>query len=380
VFAPSANIEIDLGQAISLPGTKWNTPGAGKGVYDAEKWAVVFKFQSVDIPAGVTVTFKNHPSNPPVVWLVQGDCAISGTVQLNGVHGQQDGTLAIGGPGGFRGGSGGQGPVPNSAGFGPGGGFNDDLGRYPGAGSYGSKGMGDKAGVVNGNPQILPLYGGSGGKGIGGNCAGGGGGAILIVVGNKLLLSGTGRLFANGGNMYNYLESGSGGAVRLVANELAGPAGTFLQALGGGGGGAGRIRLEANTFNNAWTTTPEASVALLGGPEPQLWPDPNAHPRIVVTKVGDKLAPLDPRAQLGFQSTDIDLVGVGPVTVLIETSNIPVDGTWNVQLRLVPRSGADSYFTASLVSGNQTAAVWKVDGVQFEKDKGTAVLARAYLK
>lgn len=72
-FAPTADIEIDLGQAIT--GT-WSDDNAGsdigKGIYDPAQWAVVFEYSSINIPAGVTVTFKNHPSNPPVIWLVSG--------------------------------------------------------------------------------------------------------------------------------------------------------------------------------------------------------------------------------------------------------------------------------------------------------------------
>ena len=81
-FNPVANVEIDLSQAVT--GTWSNpSPSSGNGIYDAEKWAIVFKYSSVNIPSGVTVTFKNHPSHAPVVWLVQGSVNIAGTVSVD---------------------------------------------------------------------------------------------------------------------------------------------------------------------------------------------------------------------------------------------------------------------------------------------------------
>jgi len=87
-FNPTANVEVDLSQAVTgapgVWGEPWLQPGTGTGVYDADKWAVVFKYSSVNIPSGVTVTFKNHASRAPVVWLVQGNTTIAGTVNLDG--------------------------------------------------------------------------------------------------------------------------------------------------------------------------------------------------------------------------------------------------------------------------------------------------------
>ena len=77
-FKPSTETKellVDLSKAIS--GT-WNRAITaeeraaenapwGVGVYDAKRWAVVFKYESVVIPKGVTVRFKNHPSRAPGV-------------------------------------------------------------------------------------------------------------------------------------------------------------------------------------------------------------------------------------------------------------------------------------------------------------------------
>src|SRR5579871_3183897 len=60
----------------------------------------IYQFTSVNIPQGVTVSFNPNPNNTPVVWLVQGDCTISGIVDLSGQS-----TYAVagspGGPGGY---------------------------------------------------------------------------------------------------------------------------------------------------------------------------------------------------------------------------------------------------------------------------------------
>ena len=91
-FSPNANVVIDLGLAAN---GIWNTAGSGNGVYDAEKWAVVFKYSSVNIPSGVKVTFKNHPTYAPVVWLVQGNVTIAGELNLDGNVGVADGGICV---------------------------------------------------------------------------------------------------------------------------------------------------------------------------------------------------------------------------------------------------------------------------------------------
>ena len=105
VFAPPTNIVIDLSQAVTGVWDQNNSDNAGRGVYDPEKWAVVFKFASVTIPTNVTVRFANHPSRAPVVWLVQGNVVINGVVSVNGQAADENSSLANvnieGGPGGF---------------------------------------------------------------------------------------------------------------------------------------------------------------------------------------------------------------------------------------------------------------------------------------
>ena len=40
----------------------------------------IYHYTSVNIPAGVTVSFIPNAGNMPVVWLVQGDCVIAGAL------------------------------------------------------------------------------------------------------------------------------------------------------------------------------------------------------------------------------------------------------------------------------------------------------------
>ncbi len=60
-FSPSANIEVVL-------------PSDG-----------VLNYTTVDIPAGVTVTFQQNDGNTPVFILATGDVNIAGTVSVDGV-------------------------------------------------------------------------------------------------------------------------------------------------------------------------------------------------------------------------------------------------------------------------------------------------------
>ncbi|MCW5560141.1 MAG: hypothetical protein KIT22_20170, partial [Verrucomicrobiae bacterium] len=159
---------IDLSQAATGDWDADNSAHAGKGIYDPAKWAVVFKYSGVNIASGAKVTFKNHPSRAPVVWLVSGDATIAGELNLDGQVGQEPPLLAEPGPGGFRGGAGEYLGVQRGSGFGPGGGQAGDggLDAITASGGYGSAGAslgGLPPGATYGNPSLIPLVGGSGG-------------------------------------------------------------------------------------------------------------------------------------------------------------------------------------------------------------------------
>ena len=213
VFAPLTNVVIDLSQAVTGPWNTNNTANAGRGVYDSDKWAIVFKFQSVSVPTNVTVTFLNHPYRAPVVWLVQSNVVINGTVSLDADNGDSDASQSNinkqGGPGGFRGGLG----LTTKNGLGP------SEGYY-----Y----------TTYGNAQNLPLIGGAGWWTSNGNDypplrRAGGGGAILIASRNNIIING--KASATGGDNF-FGHTGFGGAIRLISQDLSG-GGIFDVSNGG---------------------------------------------------------------------------------------------------------------------------------------------------
>lgn len=319
----TADTVIDLSQAVT---GSWNASSMnpGRGIYDPSKWAVVFKYSNVTVAAGKTLTFINHPSRAPVVWLVNGNVNINGTVSLDGrTVGVNAPLLAEPGPGGFRGGQGYYADgVGAGAGFGVGGGQRGVPGVAAGAASYGTVGNGGPA--VYGNPAIIPLIGGSGGgaypvSGLGGS---GGGGAILIACANSVSVAGT--IQANGGVcQFAGPGSGSGGAIRVVSDSLAG--GGSVKCLGGAAqyvGGLGRIRIERVNNNNTITVTPDPSVISLSlGDTAVLWP-PNGAPEVKIVSIGGQNIGPDPLASFGTYGADAVLPQTTSTQVLIETTNV----------------------------------------------------------
>jgi len=336
-FNPSANVEIDLGLAAT---STWNSPGTGNGIYDAEKWAVVYKFSSVNIPAGVKVTFKNHPSYAPVVWLVQGSVTIAGELNLNGKPSPIDtvGRLVPPepGPGGFRGGA--TGPSSKGSGFGPGAG---DTGSYS---------------RIYGNPQILPLIGGSGADADyfqSTGDSGGGGGAILIACANLIQLSGS--IFADGAPTTGFWGGGgAGGAVKLIADQVLGN-GQISARNSKDPAGNGRTRIETNELAPSVRTTPE-TIGVPPANPPILWPAENA-PKARVISVDAVVAPTDPNAPL-VASADVAIQNNAPVNILIETQDFPIEG--GVQLFISPKFAARITLPATRISGDINLATWRV--------------------
>lgn len=339
------NVVIDLSQAVTGVWNANNSANAGRGIYDPNKWAIVFKYSSVNIPAGVTVSFKNHPTYAPVVWLVQGDVTINGNVNLNGANGSPAGVLALTpsepGPGGFRGGP--TGPQGTGSGLGPGGG-NPDF--YGGGGRYASQ---------YGNPNVLPLIGGSGGGASTTASSGGGaGGSVLIGASGTITI--TGGLYAKGGSFGNYAGGGSGGAVRLIGSQVLGSG--EINCLGGSGGSpareAGRIRIESPVLAASLRTYPE-TIAVPPSTPPQIWP-PETTPTVRILSVDTFAAPDDPTAPL-VSSADVAIQNNSPAVVMLETKNFPIEGI--VQVRAAQKWGSASWIRAWYVSGDQATAQWR---------------------
>ncbi len=378
------NTVIDLSLAPTGVWDSDNSSNAGKGTYDPAKWAVVFKYSSVSISQGATVTFKNHPSRAPVVWLVSGDVVIDPgcVLSLDGQPSNDVMRLAEPGPGGFRGSGSplGPGPVTSTPGFGPGGGAGSRGQAESGEASYGetsSRWIWDNNiapyayNGIYGNPSLLPLIGGSGGgSNWSGPWGGGaGGGAILIAAQRTLNVSGV--VQANGGNgggpwdHWFLTGSGSGGGVRFIADAIVG--GGRIAAMGGAywyRAGSGRIRMERVSTDGGLTFQPASPsvVPLQSGDTAMLWV-PDSGPSVRVISIGGKSTPTDPRAAFGATGADVSLAQTTSVKVIVETTNVENSAT--VRVRMTPRAQGhliEREATASeILSESPKVIRWTVD-------------------
>jgi len=353
----------------------------------------VFNFTTVNIPAGVTVTFQRNSGNTPVTMLATGDVIIAGAIQLDGTPGGNGvaGTLTTtndgkGGTGGFDGGAGSNGLLAGAGGkgLGPGGGSAGVAepiagNRCSGAGGgYASAGF-EGTGVANcpnlvaggptyGSSALLPLIGGSGGGGGAGASTetggGGGGGAGAIVIASSTRIAFSGSILARGGNggtnapgnvpgAFGAGGGGSGGAVRLVANTLEGSGGTInvTGGLGGfgagtfaGQGGVGRIRLE--TFNSTLVASFSTSPSIAEPTSVFL----TNNPVLQISSVGGIAPPANPTGNPDTPDVILPATTTNPVTVNIGASQIPVGAA--VNLSVIPVNGAVSTVTTPGLSGS----------------------------
>ena len=335
----------------------------------------VFNFGSVNIPSGVTVTFKKTPNNDPVTILATGDVTVNGTIDVSGTSANANVSIGRGGPSGWDGGRGGQMGYAGSKGDGPGGGGggNYNVNNNPGAGGgYGAPGgnapNGVNGGSAYGNSYLVPLIGGSGGGGAGnlysqppGADGGGGGGAILISSSGTITVNGT--INANGGaggNATGYYGSvgynaggggGSGGGIRLVAITIAsdgpinanggsGGINTDWNTNLGSGGGAGIIRLEADNFLRSNSTSPPYTRG------PSTTYTAATLPTLAITQVGTVTVPQVPQGAYNHIDVTLPFGTQNPVPVVISAANIP-SGT-NVTVTVIPQTGTTSTATAAL--------------------------------
>ncbi len=342
----------------------------------------IFNFTTINIPSGVTVTFKKNSQNTPVTMLTTGDVTIAGTINLNGSSGSYI-IPGVGGPGGFDGGQGGVVIQAGKRGEGPGGGWgaspNTANGNPAGGGGGGgfavnggtggtySSSTGGAGGSSYGNERILPQIGGSGGGGGSGNtnlvggAGGGGGGAIVIASSGIINL--TGAITANGGTgalgeSNGYAGSGgggSGGGIRLIANTISGN-GT-LSATGGtggssswgfgGAGGIGRIRLEASSVTRTAGTTPPFSLDYPYAVVPQNMPT------LTITSAGGVDSPSVPKGSYGSPDMMLPFNMQNPITVVLAGANIPANTT--ITLKASPAVGTATTATGTL-AGTDTSS------------------------
>jgi hypothetical protein len=320
-FNPTQNVEIDM----------------------ADHPDGIYHYTAVNIPSGVTVTFKPNAANTPVVWLVQGECVIAGTVSLSGdpVAGLAAG--AEGGPGGWRGGSGGSNP---SRGQGPGGGDPSNYSNYAssGGGSFASLGVGNATGTLYGNQFLVPLIGGSGGGGVkfppwGG---GGGGGALLIAatvfieVNGTINASGGNGERANWGNGSSTLSgAGSGGGIRLVSQTLKGY-GSISASAGGGGnsGGSGRVRIDV--LDNQFGGNIAGSISQ--GFQPIILPAPGQGIQLAIQSVAGVAVAVNPSGVLANPDVIVPAQQTNPVSIIVGCTNVPLNS--EITIVVQPVNGA----------------------------------------
>ncbi|MCG3111313.1 MAG: hypothetical protein MCM46_05750 [Candidatus Manganitrophus sp. SB1] len=332
----------------------------------------IFHFTTVNIPAGVIVSFTHNSANTPVTLLATGDVTIAGVISVNGVNGtapQSTGPIVnpggIGGPGGFAGGQGGARGTTNN--------FPSE-GQGPGAGSANRSGF---YGAPTSFNSLIPLFGGSGGGGgfgsatVAGATGGGGGGAIVIASSTKIIVNGA--VTANGGNGYHpgntfFCESvmagsGSGGAIRLVAPEIQGTG--SLQAIsvstGCGSVGFGLIRLEAFIIGFTGSRNPVYATSVAPGPVTAASnPALTNLPRLTISSVGSIASPSTPSASYIAADVALPQGTNNPVTVTLAAVNIPAGTVYKV--RLIPQFSSatttDSFpSTGTFASSTATANV-----------------------
>lgn len=363
----------------------------------------VFNYTSVNIPAGVTISYKRNAANTPVVILATGDVNIAGILWISasaspdvgaGGNGNvgDDGLPGYGGPGGYNGGQGGT-PAASTAhrnggnGLGPGGGghgnyaatiWNTLSARTGGGGGFSANPGTDTStnacagvgGASYGSSALLPLIGGSGGGGGAGGSAftgsggGGGGGAVLIAASGTINVSG--NIYADGGAAGTSAGDGrgapggggAGGAVRLVATTVAGNGGIFARGgtspsasatmtgyyvctkLPQADGSAGRVRIEAENMTRTAASNPAHSFGAPG----LLFVA--GLPTLRISSVAGVAAPPNPTG-----NADITLPSgtANPVTVTFATTGVPVGNT--VKLTVTPSYGAPVSAISPAITG-----------------------------
>jgi hypothetical protein len=311
----------------------------------------IYQYTSVNIRAGVRVSFVRNSGGTPVVWLVQNRCVINGVIDVSGLS-PGDNLGGGAGPGGFGGGNGG---IAATAGQGPGGGaFGDGS-----SASYGTAGTPwaghSQVGALYGNQFVLPLLGGSGGGGsTNGTAGGGGGGAILIAASQDIELNGD--IFAVGGwggnagielsapcppVLLNFGGAGSGGGVRLVATRILG--GGTIDVSGGlagavcpngalqapGRGGSGRVRFDALNIGFSGNVL----GAFTHGFQPVIIPPPTQAVSLAIQTVGGVTVAANPTGVL--TSPDVVIPGSrqNPVPIMVRCANIPLNSEITVEVK-----------------------------------------------
>lgn len=303
----------------------------------------ILNYTTVNIPQGRTLVFKRNARNTPVVMLVQGDVTIAGAINVSASSDPDyPARYSTPGPGGFYGGA------PGQDGLGPGGGQ---------ASPY-------HDGKWVGPLSLVPIIGGSGGAGVGGHGGGGGGGAIVIASSTSIVCSGS--IFANGvfGD-----TTGSGGAIRLVANSINVSGG--FSAYGCCGVGPGIVRLEAPT--GALTFTGSSSPAAVLSPINPVIVSA-APPQLTIISIGGY--PIPSYAGSRFDTVDLLLPNqlTDPINIVLRASNIPL-GT-QIDVKALNGSGSE-VFTPGTLTGTFESSTATATASNLNRASVTFLIATA---
>lgn len=297
--------------APTLSGPGIATPIEGVFFASSGGEIAVFTFDSINIPANVTVQGVRNANSRPMALLSQGSITIDGFVDVSGANAETSPGAAAG-PGGAGGGgagggnSGGAGFVNGNQGgqydgsgnagggsggsVSPGGGGGGGVNFSHPNGIAGSGGGGGGFGGVGGtweDPQrgvsipggvsygdlATTLQGGSGGGGAAAilfaSVKGGGGGGGAIELGASNVITITGRVRANGGSSNSPFAAGggAGGGILMHGATVDFASAQEVSAQGGPGnqgGGGGRVRIVAATIYEGCANVSRGSNG--GGP------------------------------------------------------------------------------------------------------------------
>ncbi len=309
----------------------------------------IYQYTSVNIPTNVTVTFIPNVSNTPVVWLIQSNCAIDGTIDVSGQN-ATDANGAAGGPGGF---AGGHGSINPSVGQGPGGGNIGIYSSYSitigGNGSFGTQGdingyepgnvlFEAAPGQTYGNSFLIPLIGGSGGGGgtrIGDSPSsggGGGGGAMLIAASGSVAINGC--ILAYGGSSDGRSAGwGSGGGIRIIAGRLSGTGRVATQSAQSEG--EGRVRLD--TPDNEFIGSIYGGV-LSQGFQPVIFPTSGQGAQLTIASVGGVPVSASPTGAISTPDAVLSAQQNNPISIVVNCANLPLNTQITVSVK--PANGS----------------------------------------
>lgn len=301
----------------------------------------IYHYTFVNISNGVTVTFIPNANNTPVVWLVQSNVIINGTVDLSGQT-SSNSAAGLGGPGGWRGGNGGS--IPAS-GQGPGGGIAGLAGGWASA----------TAGPASYcNSFLVPLLGGSGGGAVtNGTGGGGGGGAMLVAASGEVNLNG--NVNASGGigvylNQVGIAGGGGGGAVRMVASKISGLGSVNANPGYPGPWANGRIRFD--TYENSFGGN--VAGAFTQGSQFILIPTNGQISQLTITSIGGVPVSASPSGQLATPDTVLSAQQNNPIPIVVHCSNIPLNTQITVSVK--PANGAAVSATGLNSSGTLSSS------------------------